>query len=224
MALASVNGIDVVSATIRMPLIGAWSTDVVVDTAAGVSGACTLALDGGLTLVGFAARTGVFLETSYVRITGGPAGGLGKPARIQHYRGTTVRGIIGELMRTSGETLSATADPAILALQLTAWTQQRQTVRQALSSLIEDRRVGAGVSWRVLPDGTVWIGTETWPDAGLTAPDDYQELVELPSEGWVDLGSEVPRIAPGVSLEGRRIGYVEHRIAETVRTRAWVSL
>lgn len=222
MALASVNGIDVVSATIVMPLVGAWTADVVVDTPAGIAGACTLALDGGLTLVGFAARAGVFLDTSYVRITGGAAGGLAKPARVQHYRGTTVRGIVGELMRASGETLSATADPVVLALQLTAWTQQRQTVRQALSSLIEDRRLGAGVSWRVLPDGTIWIGTETWPDAGLTAPADYQELVELPSEGWVDLGSEVPRIAPGVSLEGRKIGYVEHRVAETVRTRAWV--
>jgi len=223
MALASVNGIDVVSATIRMPLVGAWSADAVVDSAAGVTGACTLALDGGLTLVGFAARAGVFLETSYVRITGGAAGGLAKPARVQHYRGTTVRGILGELMRTSGETLSSTADPAILALQLVAWTQQRQTVRQALSSLVEDRRLGAGVSWRVLPDGTIWIGTETWPDAGLTAPTDYQEIVELPSEGWVDLGSEVPRIGPGVSLEGRRIGYVEHHLAETVRSRAWIA-
>jgi hypothetical protein len=223
MALASVNGIDVISATIRMPLIGAWSADAVVDTAAGVSGPCTLALDGGLTLVGFAARTGVFLDTAYVRITGGGAGGLSKPARVQHYRQTTVRGIVGELMRTSGETLSATADAAVLALQLVAWTQQRQTVRQALSSLVEDRRLGGGVSWRVLPDGTIWIGTETWPDAGLTAPADYQEIVELPSEGWLDLGSEVPRIAPGVSLEGRRVGYVEHVIRETVRSRAWIA-
>jgi hypothetical protein len=223
MALAELNGLPVIRGSIHMPQLGAWTADLVLDTPNDVIGAATLVLDGGLSLAGFAARSGQFQATEYVRLIGG-AGGLTKQARIQHYRNTTVRAVVSDLVRAAGETLSSTAEVATLGLQLLAWTQWAQPVGAALTSIASDRRNGGAVAWRVLPDGTIWIGRETWPDAGLRAPADYQELVALPSEGWVDLGFEVPRIAPGVSLEGRRVSFVQHSFdAESVRTKAWVA-
>lgn len=222
MALASLNGLGVVRGVIHMPLLGAWTADLVVDTPNDIAGAVTLALDGGLTLQGFASRGGNFLDTEYVRVIGG-AGGLGKQARIQHYQRTSVRGVVGDLLRTAGERLSSTASASTLGRGLTAWTQRGQLVGAALTSIVSDRRNAGGTAWRVLPDGSIWLGTETWPDSGLAAPADYQELVALPSEGWVEFGFEVPRIAPGVSLEGRRVAFVEHTISgEAVRTKAWI--
>jgi hypothetical protein len=223
MALAELNGLPVIRGSIHMPQLGAWTADLVVDTETVVAGAVTIVLDGGLRLVGFAARSGQFQATGYIRVIGG-AGGLTKQARIQHYRNTTVRAVVSDLIRAAGETLSITADASVLGLQLLAWTQVAQPVGAALTSLASDRRNGGSVAWRVLPDGTIWVGKETWPDAGLKAPADYQELVALPSEGWVDLGFEVPRIAPGISLEGRRVSFVQHSFdGESVRTKAWVA-
>lgn len=222
MALATLNDLGVIRGAIHMPLLGAWTADLVVDGSTDITGAVTLALAGGLTMQGFAARSGAFLETEYVRVIGG-AGGLQKQARIQHYRQTSVRGVVGDLMRTSGERLSVTADPTTLGLQLLAWTQRAQLVGAALTSIVGDRMNAGATAWRVLPDGSIWLGAETWPDAGLIAPADYQELVALPSEGWVEFGFEVPRIAPGTSLDGRRVAFVEHTISgEAVRTKAWI--
>ncbi|TAL29022.1 MAG: hypothetical protein EPN98_21505 [Phenylobacterium sp.] len=223
MALAELNGLPVIRGHIHMPQLGAWTADLVVDTETDVTGAVTLTLDGGLRLVGFAVRGGQFQATEYIRVIGG-AGGLVRQARVQHYRNTTVRAVVSDLVRAAGESLSNTADSSVLALQLLAWTQLAQPVAAALTSIASDRRHAGAVAWRVLADGTIWIGRETWPDAGLKAPADYQELVALPSEGWVDLGFEVPRVVPGVSLEGRRLSFVQHSIdGETVRTKAWVA-
>jgi hypothetical protein len=223
MGLANVNDLPVVRGVINMPILGAWTADLVIDSEAPLAGAATLALDGGLTLRGVVSRGGPFLGALYVRLMGG-VGGLSKSARVQHYRQTTVRGIVGDLMRTSGETLSPTADVSVLGMQVLAWTQREQPVGAALTSLVGDRRLLGNVAWRVLPDGSIWIGRENWPDAGLTAPDDYQLTESLPSEGWIDLGFEVPKLAPGMSLEGQRVAFVEHTISqETVRTKAWVT-
>jgi hypothetical protein len=77
------------------------------------------------------------------------------------------------------------------------------------------------VTWRVLPDGTIWAGPETWPDSGLTT-DDYQILDEDPREGTALLGVEAPVLLPGTALAGRRVSYVEHLInAEGVRSNVW---
>lgn len=220
MALVTANGAGVVSAVITMPRVGAWHAELVVDSDAGVVGACTLAIDGGLTLNGTAKRAGVWQDTTFVRLVGG-AGGLGKTARPQHYRSVSIRTVLQDLARASGELIAATADAAVLATQLVYWTTVAQPVSDVLGRLMADPRV-AGAAWRILPDGTLWVGRESWPDARLADVIDYQRIAEAPHEGKAELGFEAPRLLPGQALGARRVSAVEHTVRDgSVRTLAW---
>lgn len=220
MPLISVNGKAAISATISMPRVGAWSADLVVDAQEVLTGPCVLAIESGLTLNGFATRTGVWQDTAYVRVTGG-AGGLSLATKPKHYRSVTLRVVLLDLLRAGGEALSSTADPKTTGLQLAAWTVIGQPIGNAISALIGDPRLVAN-AWRILPDGTLWVGPETWPDAGLKDITDFQELGRLPHEGRSELGFEAPSLLPGTMLAGRKVSYVEHVVRDdTVRTHAW---
>ncbi len=222
MAFATLNGTPVFTGTICIPRVGAWTADLSVDRDQAVTGACTLAIDGGLTLVGQADRTGVWLGTARLRVVGG-ANGLRKAARPQHYRQTTLRAVLLDLLATAGERLAASADAATLALSLPHWTTIGQPVGRMVAALLEDSRLPAATAWRVLPDGTLWVGQETWPDSGLMNLTDYQDLAEAPEEGTVELGVEAPRLLPGTTLGGRRVSYVEHRMTgDGARTCLWL--
>lgn len=218
MAFATLNGAPVFRGLICIPRVGAWTADVSADKATPITGACTLAIDGGLTLKGAAAASGVWLDTARLRVVGG-AGGLAKPAKPQHYRQTTLRVVLGDLLGAAGEKLAPSSDGATLGLTLPMWTTARLSVGQMIAALLADSRLPA-TTWRVLPDGTVFVGKETWPDSGLVNVTDYQDLAEAPEEGTVELGVEAPRLLPGTTLGGRRVSYVEHRLTgDGARTR-----
>jgi hypothetical protein len=221
-AFATLNGVPVFHGVICIPRVGAWTADLSVDRDQAVTGACTLAIDGGLTLVGQADRSGVWLGTARLQVVGG-ANGLRKTARPQHYRQTTLRAVLADLLATAGERLAASSVAATLALSLPHWTTIGQPVGRMVAALLEDARLPAATAWRVLPDGTLWVGQETWPDSGLVNLTDYQDLAEAPEEGTVELGVEAPRLLPGTTLGGRRVSYVEHRLSgEGARTCLWL--
>lgn len=220
MAVLTLNGLDVIEGRIVQPRMGAWHADVIIDGDSVPTGACVLASSSGLSFKGTVARGGDWLRTSWVRVAAG-AGGMGKAATAKHYRGIAVRTVVGDLLRASGDALSTTADQTILATRLQAWTQMAGTVGRALSALCGDPRTNAA-TWRLLPDGTLWIGRDTWPDSDLIEPDDYQDADERPSEAWAELGFAAPLLQPGTTLGGRRIDAVQHVVTEeTVRTSAW---
>lgn len=222
MAFATLNGRPVFHGEICIPRVGAWTADLAVDSEQAITGACTLAIDGGLTLVGTAVQTGVWLATAHLQVTGG-AGGLGKTARPQHYRQTTLRMVLQDLLATAGERLAGSSDANTLALSFPAWVTLAAPIGGMIAALLEDSRLPFAASWRVLPDGSVFVGVETWPDSGLVNLVDYQDLVEQPEEGILELGVEAPRLLPGTTLGGRRVSYVQHRIdGEGARTTVWV--
>lgn len=221
MAFALLNGLPVFHGLVVMPRSGAWTADLQVDSAAVVTGPCTLAISGGLTLVGTAHRTGVWLDTARMRVVAG-ADGLGKTARPQHYRQTTLRVVLLDLLKMAGETLSPTADATTLGLTFPAWWTMALPIGRMVAALLEDTRIPE-TSWRMLPDGSLWVGPETWPDSKLVDLVDYQDLEEWPEDGKLELGVEAPVLVPGTLIGGRRVSRVEHRIdGETARTAAWV--
>ena len=207
MAHVTANGFVVLSGKLTFPRQGAWVGDLVVDTDAGIAGACEVAIQGGLTLEGTAVRGGVFLGTTTIRVAPG-ADGLRKTARAQHYRQTKVGTVLGDLLRTAGEKLSPTADPAMLATTLPAWTVRADPVGKMIAAVFADARAGKA-SWRFLPDGTLWVGPETWADGGLVAPDGYIEIGEDPELAAMDVGVDALVPMPGTTLDGRRVSYVE---------------
>jgi hypothetical protein len=221
MALVTANGQDVIETWFRPPRTGAWHADILVDDPDQIIGQVTLVIDGGaLTLVGTAMRTGVFVDTGRLRVVAG-AGGLGTSATPKHYNGTSVRIVLGDLLEIAGETLSSTADSSILDAALDAWTTTANPVGTLISQLLA--AAAPGVSWRMLPDGTLWVGKENWSDSGLD-PATYQILSNPAEENSMYVGVDAPILLPGTTFEGQKVSFVEHHVGQGddgVRMRVW---
>jgi hypothetical protein len=223
MALVTCAGADVERGRLHLPSRGAWQARIKLDVATAPTGGVTLAAAGGLTASGTVATGGVQLDSAYVRIVGG-AGGLGKSIAPAAYRAALVRDPLAAILSAVGETLSPTVDPALLATLLPVWTHTAERASAALDHLAyaAGQALGQAITWRVLLDGTVWIGAESWPAASLPSGDDV--LCFFPDEGRYEIGASTPSLAPGVNLAGvGHVAAVDHWVAsDQVRTWAWV--
>lgn len=140
-----------------------------------------------------------------LRVVGG-AGGLAHSLEVKNYGSgtTTVKSIVADIMRDSGETLSADSDKTILAKRIESWQRVAGPGRMAL-----DRILGkVGATWRILRDGTVWIGVDTWPEVepdGTVLDDDW-------ADGSIELAPDTPTMVPGIVVRGQRIEEVVHKL------------
>jgi hypothetical protein len=148
------------------------------------------------------------------------ADGLRKPARAVHYSSTKRGTVLKDLLRAGGEKLSGTADQGVLGAALPFYTQIANPVGLSISALFAD----TGAVWRMLPDGTLWVGQETWPDSGLT-PEDYANLGEQSHLALVELGVDARFPLPGQKLDdGRKVSSTEVSIeGGAVRARLFVA-
>lgn len=213
--IATLNGKPVLAAAAMLPVSGVWTADVEVDaeTTAGLTGRSTLVL-GALTLVGTPLRLGSFAGRTTVRLVGG-AGGLGRTLEPKAYRNATLHLVVEELLTAAGEVLDPASDAAALSVLVPHWSRRRAVAGVALGLLAD----AAGVSWRVLPGGTVRLANKTWPVATLA---DGVLLSEAPELGRATFGVERPSLLPGVTLDGRRVSRVEHVVtADAIRTNVW---
>jgi hypothetical protein len=69
----------------------------------------------------------------------------------------------------------------------------------------------------VLTDGTVWAGTDSYPEAELEAV----VLDEDWTRGVAEIAPERAELTPGVTYLGQRINYVIHRLGSNLRTEAY---
>jgi len=206
-----------------MGLRGPWWADLQVDAEDLPSGRVIIAADGGLSLVGTVAQAGAYNLTTTIRIIGG-AGGLGTEV-VGAFQGAQLRDPLAEVMRASGETQSGTIADEVLAVPLPSWTLGRCTAKQALDQLATAaaQHLGQSIGWRVLPDGTVWIGAETWPAQSL--PEGSVVSNYSPAAGRAVIGCPTLFLAPGVDVEGiGRIAGVDHAIApHGLSSTAWAA-
>jgi hypothetical protein len=157
-------------------------------------------------------RQGVDGGRTFVRAVGG-AGAMATVLEAKAYQGVPVRIPLEDLVREAGETLSPTASAAVLGLFLGRWTRCRQSAAFALAGLLASAgRVSTqgAPGWRILPDGTLWVGHETWPETKLES---YTVVAEAPHRGSVDILALEPAVFPGETFEGRRVSVVEHRFS-----------
>jgi hypothetical protein len=205
MAIALLNDIACIRADTYMPRQGVFYADIALDASKQVDGDAVLKLaDGKLELHGTALRTGVFGEVAYLRLIGG-AGGMSTPVKKKFYRQTTGKIVAQDILADAGEKLSKTADASILGRQLANYVQRVQPAGAALGLLCDF----LDAIWRVLPDGTVWIGTESWPKA-----DDPGDLLsESPADQRAVYGTEAPSLLPGTALGERYISIVQHKVS-----------
>lgn len=227
MSLVTANDVTVIRGSILMPLYGVWSADIVIDQPDGTGFEAgtqvTIKSDGGVELVGtvVADRSGSFLDAIHVRVLGGGAG-MAKAATVKGYMqpGAYVRDVANALAKDGGETLSSQIDNALLQTNLTAWATQEGSVSAGLVSLLDI--IAPTADWRILADGKLWFGDETWP----TDDSAYQLIASNPSEKTYDLGVDTFTIVPGVDLQGvGKVNRVEHSLEDgRVRSRIWAEL
>lgn len=209
------NGVPVVSARITRPRIGSWVAELVVDTDEPMTGAVVLADgDGSELFKGTIIRGAPSEGRLSLRVLGG-AGGLGKTLDPRYYKGAPPRLVLRDLARETGETL-ATLDAPALDAPTRAWTRERRDAAGSLRQLAE----ALGLVWRCLPDGTQWVGSETWPASPATG---YEVLHDEPAHARWTLSTvtltDAALIAPGTTLEGQRVSLVEHQLSgDSTRT------
>lgn len=222
-ALITLDGADVLKGRLSLGLHGSGWADLTVAADTPPSGTVRLVVDGGLEWVGTVRSAGTYLLTTEVRLVGG-AGGLGRPV-TGAFQGAELRDVLAEIMRASGETQSSSIAAEVLEVPLERWTLGQCTAARALDELAEAAalHLGAAIGWRVLADGTVWMGAESWPAQEM--PDDSVLSAYHPDEGRAVIGCAAPSLLPGVELAGvGRVAGVDHYIdAEQLRTEVWTA-
>lgn len=209
-AFVTVNDVPCFKADVMRPRIGNWHADLVVNSRKSISGAVTLAIGDSVKLSGYVLRGGVHHETLYLRVQGG-AGGLGTELAPRSYRNVPVRLALSDALREAGETLSAKCDPNAIQRFLPAWVRLRQSAGAELGRL---RLASGAEAWRVLPDGSIWIGAESWQPTRIK----YQHVEFEPQIGRLEFVSDDPIVYPGETwvgeeTDGRRISSVRHVVA-----------
>ncbi len=211
---ATANGATVLDLALSMPRTRAWTADVSVELGQ-LDLSSTVALDvGGVAFRGTGRRTREWAGRTHARVVGG-AGGLHKAVEAKAYGACTLAVPLGDALATGGERLSDTVSSAVLGSSLLRWTRLAGSVAEALDALTD----ALGFVWRVLADGSVWVGTETWPVSTAT-PD---QLDEQANDGRLILAMDRPELRPGTVLESRRLGRITYRWkSNSLRTEAMV--
>jgi hypothetical protein len=215
MTAATANGLTVLEAAISIPRAGAWTAELELDAAdvAKAAGAVRLTV-GAIEWMGTAIESGAFVGRVKVKIVGG-AGGLNKATVARFYHAMPARTIVEDLLNEGGEKLAATSNAGKLGTILPFWTRPAGTVSEGLENLLDE----LGAVWRVLADGTIWVGVETWP---TSSPTNTLVESESPQESKVVFSSDEPSLRPGTTFLARKVSRVEHSIASgKTRTTAW---
>lgn len=203
----------VTALSLLCPRVGQWTADVTLDADAGPSGACSLSLDGRV-YTGHVVRGAVYAGAWRGRIVG--SAGLIADAPATALQGATLALVLRDLAGAVGITLAADTGP--LDAVAPRWHRHTGPASQAVADIAR----AAGYAWRVRPDGTLWLGVDTWSTVTPASPVDV--LGELPEVGRIALAGDTLDIAPGqtLALRGRdpvRVGCVEHRAtADDVQT------
>lgn len=204
-------GSRILAAEIRMGLQGLWSATVEIDQleldAEPPTGPFRFEIER-VEFVGavLPARGGRSQSgRTRLRMVGG-AGGLQHEITPRNYAGgvTRVKTVVDDILRDCGETLSQESDQAILSKQIPAWQRTPSTGQRALDRIVA--KVGA--TWRVVRDGTIWIGVDEWPEVepdGVVEDDDW-------GDGVIAVAPDAPTMVPGIVVRGQRVSEVVHRL------------
>lgn len=212
----------VIGGTLALPRIGVWHAEVKVDADTDVTltpgAAAKIEVNGGeLDLVGTIIRAVEYQGVTQVRVVAG-GGGLQIPATPKFYGPGKVGDVLTGTLLDSGDVVSADADAGMLGAALSSWTTIKAPIGRQIAELL---RPIDGAAWRFLPDGSLWVGPETWPDTDV-ADDAWQTLDYDHWNGILKLGVLSPTLLPGTTVGGFRIDRIEYTIAgDKITAQAW---
>jgi hypothetical protein len=209
MSFLSVNSCACVRGRIVLPLTGAWVADVVSEPEAASGafpypGASVTMVIGQQSFQGVVRRASAPFGTTFARLIGG-AGGLPTMLPAIAYQNTTVGQVLTDILSACGEALSASSDQSILSQSLSAWVRLAAPGWIALGNVMQTTDPTG--TWRVLPDGTIWVGVDAWPQTTLES---FELLSYLPQELRAEIYADNPTLLPGQAFIGGRVTSVEH--------------
>lgn len=199
---ATVNGYDLLSATIREPRIGVWTAEVDVDADKVLDEHVTIEVDG-VRWIGTLVRGQLDNGRVHALVLGGAAA-LGVVLDAKFYLGAGMGVVLKDLMLETGETLSSSVTASVKNYAPDRWTRVQGTGAQVMRVMADE----LGMAWRVGRDGTVWLGAETWPDVEV----DYDETRRAASHGAVTIAPEAPLVAPGMTFQNAHVSLVTTRV------------
>lgn len=218
MSLVQIGALEVISLRLSMPLAGAWTAEVEVDTGEPLAGAVVIAMGvddaAPVEFSGTVLESRAFEGRARAFIVGG-RGGLRRELPPRQYQLAPPRLVVSAILRESGEEAGELEGLDGLPL-LARWVRARARAAEALNVVC--RR--AGVSWRVRRNGTIRVGVERWPAyAGRPFC-----VSEDGAHARAMYAPEAPDIEPGMLLEGRRVGRVVHHVNDAGAFRTEVIL
>lgn len=190
MAEVTVGGLRCVLCALTVPRVGAWVADVDLDSDTAPAGRVVLSIDG-VERVGAVVRGAVASGSWRGRLVGG-TGGLARVLDAVALRGSTLADVLADALRAAGETPSTTSSGLERVAPL--WAR----IAGPASTAVADVARAAGVSWRMLSDGTVRVGADTWAEQRPSGAVDVLE--DLPESGRLVLGGDVLGIDVGRTL------------------------
>ena len=210
------NPIDIMSANILFPYFGNWSAHLVLANAESApQGMCTLSLFGNdYTSYVIPTRSSDSEGRFYAMAIGG-AGGLSSSISPKMYNSQIqVQFIVSDLLSEVGESISSTSSQSLLSTIIPGWTRMAGSASVALSQLIDS----VGGIWRVLSDGSVFIGTDSFVQA---ASFDSVVLYQDPVHANATLATQTLALVPGQrfptspydNLSNRKIGCCQYQVS-----------
>lgn len=189
--MLTLNDSPVLSATVVMPRVGVWTADIELDADTALTGTVVLASDAGPSWRGTVVSGALHLGTWRGRLVGG-AGGLRRPIGPTAYQNPTLGDVLADALREAGETLASSS--ASLAQSTSALWHR---IAAPASRTVDAVARAQGWPWRVLDDGAVWMGPETWDPADVA---DIEVLGFDPVEERYTVGGEVFGLRPGTTV------------------------
>src|SRR5688500_17563583 len=195
--MATANGEPLLSANIKLQETGKWEADLEIDLAREGSaeqfapddtGKIRITLEHeGAEFVGTVLSGDARGERFECRMVGG-AGGLDTELPAASYLsavGVKLSQPVGDVLTGAGETLSDTVAEEALEERLPRWSRSEGKAIRALERIVQ----AAKFNWRVLRDGTIWFGVDTFPESEAVAvvldtdPQDGSITLALEDEG-----------------------------------------
>ena len=179
----------------------------------------------GLALQGYVLRAGESEGTTSVLVVGG-RGGLWHSLPAKYYdHQVALRLPLSEVIAAAGEVLASSSTPTILSSTLPSWPRRAAEPGQLLDELADV----AGALWRVLPDGSIYFGADTWlapqTAAGKPLVEDVDWTLLHTDPEW--LIQEIaplttPAVLPGQAFGLGKVGRVHYQDdGELYTARIW---
>jgi hypothetical protein len=213
-AAAAARPAQPITAELRLNRIGEWTCDLDLDQETAEKGKITFQLDEiDFTGTAIPEKSGVEGGRARCQVIAGN-GRIRRKVSAHSYSsasGVKVGAVVRDILKDCGEDLSDLSDSETLERKLDRWhVPAGVTAADALTRLAE----ACDGAWRMLRDGTVWFGSEPWPEvtpAGSLVDEQW-------SDGCVILASDTPNMVPGTVYQGQKIESVTHRYGEKLRT------